>query len=254
MVHNIHERIKIQIEKNRGSTIHADSPRLTWLPRRAVQQYTRFYRRLDSKTTACEKIRHMPNQNPILLVGKAVACRRPGALVNKLESAWLEGVWLGRASKIEEHVIGTPKRYGSKPCTETQSGKTLGHSSPERNGLRPAAVDFGYWRKATEGPQRRETHLHGTTSKSAFQLARGLVTTTSRKTTQCVAERMRVRTAEAEAEGAPPVQRTRTAATSSGRALVEDSQLVHMRRIATLMAECENTAPLVKLQKPPENT
>ena len=50
----------------------------------------------------------MSYQNPILLVGEAVACRRPGALVNKLESAWLEGIWLGRDSKTDEHLIGTP--------------------------------------------------------------------------------------------------------------------------------------------------
>ena len=50
----------------------------------------------------------MSYQNPILLVGETVACRRPGALVNKLESAWLEGILLGRDSKTDEHLIGTP--------------------------------------------------------------------------------------------------------------------------------------------------
>ena len=50
----------------------------------------------------------MSYQSPILLVGEAVACRRPGALVNKLESAWLEGFWLGSDSKTDEHLIGTP--------------------------------------------------------------------------------------------------------------------------------------------------
>ena len=28
--------------------------------------------------------------------------------VNKLESAWLENIWLGRDSKTDEHLIGTP--------------------------------------------------------------------------------------------------------------------------------------------------
>ena len=50
----------------------------------------------------------MSYQSPILLVGEAVACRRPGTLVNKLESVWLEGIWLGRDSKTDEHLIGTP--------------------------------------------------------------------------------------------------------------------------------------------------
>ena len=86
--------------------------------------------------------------------------------------------------------------------------------------------------------------------------------TTSGMTTQSVAERTRVRLPESEAEGAPPVQKTRTTPTDqvtttaetmatttpSARALVErvgdeageDSQPVQMRRIAALMAECED--------------
>ena len=99
---------KIQIDKNSGTTIKVDSPLLTWLPRHAAWQYTRFHIRQNS-TTAYEKIRHTSYPNPILLVGEAVACRRLGGLVNKLESAWLEGVWLGRHSKTDEHLIGTPK-------------------------------------------------------------------------------------------------------------------------------------------------
>ena len=50
----------------------------------------------------------MSYPNPIFLVGEAVARRRPGALANKLGSAWLECVWLGRDSKTDEHMISTP--------------------------------------------------------------------------------------------------------------------------------------------------
>ena len=80
--------------------------------------------------------------------------------------------------------------------------------------------------------------------------------TTSGTATQYAAERTRVRLPEAEAEEAPPVQKDkkrlkrllRPQTTSSARALVkrvgheagEDSQLVQMRRIAALMAECED--------------
>ena len=112
MAHTTRNQIKgykIQIEKNSGITIKVDSPLLTWLPRHAAWQHTRFHKRQDSTTAAYEKIRHMSSQNPILLVGEAVARRRPGALSIKLESAWLEGVWLGRDSKTDEHLIETPK-------------------------------------------------------------------------------------------------------------------------------------------------
>ena len=82
--------------------------------------------------------------------------------------------------------------------------------------------------------------------------------TTSGTATQSAAERTRVRLPEAEAVGAPSVQGTRTTssvpvtttATSSARALVErvgneageESQPVQMRRIAALMAECEDSS------------
>ena len=111
MVQTIRNQIKaykIQIEKNSGITIKDDSLLLSWQPRHAPCQYTRFHKRQDSTPTAYEKIRHMSYQSPILLIGEAVACRRPGALVNKLESAWLEGIWLGRDSKTDEQLIGTP--------------------------------------------------------------------------------------------------------------------------------------------------
>ena len=90
--------------------------------------------------------------------------------------------------------------------------------------------------------------------------------TTSGTPTHSAAERTRVRFPETKAEGAPPVQRTKTTSsvpvtttaettsqsttTPSARALVErvgdeageDSQLVQMRRIAALMAECEDSS------------
>ena len=154
MVQTIRNQIKaykIQIEKNSGITIKADSPLLTWLPRHAAWQYTRFHKRQDSTTTAYEKIRHMSYQNPILLVGEAVACRRPGALVNKLESAWLEGIWLGRDSKTDEHLIGTTEWHGSQSCIETSSGETtLGCDSPERNDLGSVETDTSHARKTVE--------------------------------------------------------------------------------------------------------
>ena len=106
MVQTIRNQIKaykIQIEKNSRTTVlHSPGSHDT------QHGSTRFHKRHDSTTTtAYEKIRHMTYQNPILLVGEALACRRPGALVNKLESVWLEGIWLGR-DKTDEHLIGTP--------------------------------------------------------------------------------------------------------------------------------------------------
>ena len=104
IIRNQIQAYKIKIEKNSGITIKVDSPLLTWLPRRVAWQYTRSHKRQDS-TTACEKIRSRPN---LFSLERRLRADEPGALVNKMESAWHEGVWLGRNSETDEHLIGTP--------------------------------------------------------------------------------------------------------------------------------------------------
>ena len=275
MVQTIRNQIRayeIQIEKNSGITITADSPLLTWLPRHAAWQYTRFHKRQDSTTTAYEKIRHMSYQSPILLVGEAVACRRPGALVNKLESAWLEGIWLGRDSKTDEHLIGTPngmvRSRALKRRVERRRWDTTLLNAMIWDPWKPTPVTRGRPLKVRSD---REPILMGPIPRlqvnppdDADTVATPNLETTSGTTTQSVAERTRVRLPEQsqEAEGAPPVQKTRTTPTDpvtttaetmatttpTARALVErvgdeageDSQPVQMRRIAALMAECED--------------
>ena len=275
MVQTIRNQIKaykIQIEKNSGITIKADSPLLTWLPRHAAWQYTRSHKRQDSTTTAYEKIRHMSYQSPILLVGEAVACRRPGALVNKLESAWLEGIWLGRDSKTDEHLIGTPngmvRSRALKRRVERRRWDVTLLNAMIWDPWKPTPVTRGRPLKVRSD---REPILMGPIPRvqvnppdDADTLATPNLETASGTTTQSqsVAERTRVRLPESEAEGAPPVRKTRTTptvpvtttaetmatTTPTARALVErvgdeageDSQPVQIRRIAALMAECED--------------
>ena len=278
MVQTIRNQIKaykIQIEKNSGITIKADSPLLTWLPRHAAWQYTRFHKRQDSTTTAYEKIRHMSYQNPILLVGEAVACRRPGALVNKLESAWLEGIWLGRDSKTDEHLIGTPngmvRSRALKRRVERRRWDVTLLNAMIWDPWKPTPVTRGRPLKVRSdrepilmGPIPRvqvnppdDPDTVATAAPAASNLETASGTTTQ---SQSVAERTRVRLPESEAEGAPPVRKTRTTVpvtttaetmattTPTARALVErvgdeageDSQPVQMRRIAALMTECED--------------
>ena len=228
MVQTIRNQIKaykIQIEKNSGITIKADSPLLTWLPRHAAWQYTRFHKRQDSTTTAYEKIRHMSYQNPILLVGEAVACRRPGALVNKLESAWLEGIWLGRDSKTDEHLIGTPngmvRSRALKRRVERRRWDVTLLNAMIWDPWKPTPVTRGRPLKVRSdrepilmGPIPRvqvnppdDPDTVATAAPAASNLETASGTTTQ---SQSVAERTRVRLPESEAEGAPPVRKTRT--------------------------------------------
>ena len=264
---------KIQIETNSGITIKGNSPLLTWLPRHAAWQYTRFHKRQDSTTTAFEKIRHMSYQSPVLLAGEAVACRRPGALVNKLDSAWLEGIWLGRDSKTDEHLSGTPNGVvcsrALKRRVERRRWDTNLLNAMVWDPWNPTSVTRGRPLKVRSDREpilmRPLPRVYFTPPDDPDTVVALTQETAPGTTTSSIAEETaRTRLAETEAEGAPPVQRTKTSsapatitteatsrpATSSARAIVErvgneageDSQLAQMRRIATLMAECEESS------------
>ena len=60
------KRTKSRLRRTQESSIKDDSPLLTWLPRHAAWQYTRFHKRRDSTTTAYEKIQThaLPKSNP----------------------------------------------------------------------------------------------------------------------------------------------------------------------------------------------
>ena len=224
MVQTIRNQIKackIQIERNSGTTIKVDSPLLTWLPRHAAWQYKRFHKRQDSTTTAYEEDSTHVLPKPNLIRWRAVACRRP--LVNNLDSAWLEGVWFGRDSKINVHLIGTPngmvrsralrRRVGRRRWDATllnamvwdpwkPTPVTRGRPLQVRSDREPILV----------GPIPR-VHVNPPDDPDTATTATAAVPsqeTTSRETTQSVTERTHVRPAEAEAEGAPPARRTRT--------------------------------------------
>ena len=214
----------------------------------------------------------MSYQSPILLVGEAVACRRPGALVNKLESAWLESIWLGRDSNTDEYLIGTPngmvRSRALKRRVERRRWDVTLLNAMIWDPWKPTPVTRGRPLKVRSD---REPILVGPIPRlqvnpldDADTVATPNLETASGTTTQSqsVAERTRVRLPESEAEGAPPVRKTRTTptvpvtttaetmatTTPTARALVErvgdeageDSQPVQMRRIAALMAECED--------------
>ena len=208
---------KIQIETNSGIT-KADCPLLTWLPRHAAWQYTRFHKRQDSTTTAYEKIRHTPYQNPILLVGESVACRRPGALVNKLESAWLEGIWFGRGSKPDEYLIGTPngmvRSRALKRSVEGRRWDATLLNAMIWDSWKPTPVTRGRPLKVRSdhepilvGPTPRVQVNPPDDPDTATTAAPAAPSqeTTPGTATQSVAEQIRVRLLESEAEGAPPV-------------------------------------------------
>ena len=180
MVHNLRNQTKanrIQTERNTRSTVRADSP---------PSESTRFHRRQDSTTTACEKRRlgTCPINNPMLLAGEAAACGRPGALVNTLESAWREGVCFGRVSKTDEHLIGTPKGVARRRAVKRRVESRCWNSAL----LNTVVSDP--WQPTPVTRQRplpfcnnRESILMGPLPRAHFTLPEDLVAATSRETT-----------------------------------------------------------------------
>ena len=95
----------LAVETRLKTKIRDDSTCLTWLPRHAAWLCNRYHVRAD---TAHEKTHQKTFAYPVLEIGEAVVCRRRGAAQDKLELTWLEGLWLERNSRTNEHLVGTP--------------------------------------------------------------------------------------------------------------------------------------------------
>ena len=57
--------------------------------------------------TPYEKIRGQKDRKEILSLGEQVLARRAGANVNQLLQPWVTGLWLGRDTLSDEHLVGT---------------------------------------------------------------------------------------------------------------------------------------------------
>ena len=57
--------------------------------------------------TSYEKTRGQKDRKEILPLGEQVLARRPGANVNQLLQLWVTGLWFGRDTLSDEHLMGT---------------------------------------------------------------------------------------------------------------------------------------------------
>ena len=83
------------------------SPILPWTIRHATWVLTRYNVRRDTRMTPYEKIRGQKYRKEILPLGEQLLARRPGASVNRLLQPWVTGLWLGRGTLSDEHLMGT---------------------------------------------------------------------------------------------------------------------------------------------------
>jgi len=99
------------IEGKCGAKVKRDAPVMEWLVRWAGMMISRFQVGEDGKT-AHERIRGRKCNTPVAICGEKVLYREledgRGERA-KIETKWMDGVWLGIKNRTGEHVIGTPE-------------------------------------------------------------------------------------------------------------------------------------------------
>ena len=75
--------------------------------------------------TPYEKIRGQKYRKEILPLGEPNLARGPGANVNKVLQPWVTGLWLGRDTLSDEHLVGTAggvhEQSGGPPSPRTSA-------------------------------------------------------------------------------------------------------------------------------------
>ena len=103
--------LKLQIEACSGYTLEATADLSQWLIRWAAMLISRYSVGRDG-LTPIERRRGRPCRLPTCIFGECVWYRliRVGeGGVDKYDSEWRKGVWLGHTRNSNEHVIGTPE-------------------------------------------------------------------------------------------------------------------------------------------------
>ena len=99
--------LAVIIPTNPSLGLTPDTPILLWTIRHAAWVLTRYNVRGDTRMTPHEKLRGQKYRREILSLDEQVLSRRPGANVNQLLQLWVTGLWFGRDTLSDEHLIGT---------------------------------------------------------------------------------------------------------------------------------------------------
>ena len=89
-----------------NTRVEANSAILGWIIRHAAWVQNRFVYKVSGRT-AFEELKMVKYISPVLQFGESVLARRSGVPDNRLSSAWISGLWLGRSSQTNEHIVGT---------------------------------------------------------------------------------------------------------------------------------------------------
>ena len=148
MVQSLRNQIKaykVQLEKNSGITIKDDSPLLVTSTRctaiHAIPQAARFH---NNSVREEDSTHVLPKSH--FICWRSSCMQTTKSIDQQIRISMVSRCWLGRDSKTDEHLIGTPN--GMVRSRASQSGKTaLGYQPPERDGLGSVEPDPSYDRK-----------------------------------------------------------------------------------------------------------
>lgn len=112
-VEQFHQKVQGQVrtwksflEQKLGITIDPDHVVVPWLIRHSAWGITRFQAFKKDGLTPRERRTGVPYTSKILKFGEQVQGMTPGEHREKMEIRWHTGVWLGRSSLSDEHIIG----------------------------------------------------------------------------------------------------------------------------------------------------
>jgi hypothetical protein len=97
---------KSMIQREYKTELDLDHPIVAWLIRHSGWSITRFQKNVTGKTLF-QKARGHECKDEVLIPGEVCEWKEPGEQRAKLELAWTPGVWLGRTTDSNEHLVGT---------------------------------------------------------------------------------------------------------------------------------------------------
>ena len=96
---------KFALEKKLGVQISSTHPIMTWIVEHSAETLNRYHISLDGRT-AYERVRGKAYKGEMIEFGRRVFHKLPGKPEGgSMEKRWIEGIWLGKTPRSDEHII-----------------------------------------------------------------------------------------------------------------------------------------------------
>ena len=100
--------LRLDVEERFGSVVGVTHQCLPWLVRHASWSLNRFQRRQNGATAFEKPEKSVVQKKPLLQFGERCHWLEAERITHKYDPRWGIGVWLGRHTASDAHLIGTP--------------------------------------------------------------------------------------------------------------------------------------------------